>query len=333
MLDRAGLIVLSMPEGPEVRRITEKLRARVHGRSLLWLEMGPLDPASKYQQVNQIWTQIANGFPSTCLDIICKGKQLFFFFENGLAFISGLGEEGHWYYFDLREPDGHDRLQSYMSNKNYKRFGLFFGKLTGKGQLAVSDTQIWYDDMISHGNFTVTNWATAIEKMKTIGPDLLASSVPFANVHPVLQKILPQDFNRPVPIQQFVDSIRSPRRGNMEICKFLMKQEYCSGIGNYLKSEILYRSRIHPFRKLSTLSDSEIVTLHSVSLSTIREAYQCGGLTHGTFLDPDMEKGSFPIYIYKRAGQLDPFGNPILFVSKKDSPDGRGTYFVPEVQR
>lgn len=319
-----------MPESPEVRRITDKLRSRLKGKSLLWLELGPLDPTSKYQPIGQVWNQISPMFPSSCLEIICKAKQLFYFFENGLAFISGLGEEGHWYYFDLKNEMGQNKLTEYYQGKNYRRVCLAFG--TASNRLYIQTTSVWYDDMISHGNFTITNWAGALEKMMKLGPDLLASTHPFKDIHPVIQRILPQDFNRPVTLEQFIQGVRAPRRGQMILCKFLMNQEYFGGIGNYLKSEILYRARISPFRTLSSLTDNEISALFSTALSTISQAYQAGGLTHGTFLDPDMEKGVFSVFIYKKAGELDPLGNVIQFMSKQESPDGRGTYYVPQLQ-
>ena len=249
-----------------------------------------------------------------------------------------MGEEGHWYYFDCREEDGRKRLADYYEgkglphNKNYRRVGLFFGKASTKSPVSIIESVAWYDDMVSHGNFTITNWAGAVEKMKSLGPDLLASTHPFKDIHPVIQRILPPDFSKPVALQTFMQSVRGPRRGHMAICKFLMTQEYFAGIGNYLKAEILYRSRVSPFRALSTLTDDEISRLFSVALSTISQAYQAGGLTHGTFLDPDMEKGVFSVYIYKRAGERDQHGYIVQFMSKNDSPDGRGTYYVPEVQ-
>lgn len=102
-----------MPEAAEIRRITDKLRTRLKDQSLLfvyWL------PNTKYSShFDQLWPSIKHLFPSKCLDILCKGKQLFFFLENGLAFISGLGMEGHWYYFKAGQP-----LDDYIRSKTSK---------------------------------------------------------------------------------------------------------------------------------------------------------------------------------------------------------------------
>lgn len=317
-----------MPEAPEVRRVVDKLRARVKGATLLWLE---ILPETKYTtSLTQWWGQVGHLFPSTCLEILCRGKQIFFFFENGLAFISGLGMEGHYYYFTSKTTAGHKALVGYQEEKNYAKFGLHFGKQTP--MFLMSDTVVWYDDKLSYGNFTITNWQAVLDKMTKIGPDLLATTTPFREIHPVIRSILPPLFFEPASLELFATAIRSPRRDRIEVCRFLMEQEYFSGIGNYLKSEILYRARINPFRTLGTLTQDELVRLYGTCLTTIQQAYQAGGLTHGTFLDPDMQRGNFHVFVYKRAGQLDVHGHPVVFVSAQQSPDKRSTYYVPEVQ-
>lgn len=314
-----------MPEAPEARTIAEKLRSRIKGKSFLWFE-SPGD--NRYtREMGPIWSSIAHLFPSVCLEILCRGKQIHFFFENGIAFVSSLGLEGHWYYLTA------EKRYEYHSGKNYPKFGMHFGKqISHPVPINLSEVEVWYDDKISYGNFTLTTWSEACSKMKEFGPDLLATVDPFQEIHPVIQQILPPEFFQKATLEHFWRELHAHRRSQFELCKFLMKQEYFCGIGNYLKSEILYRSRLHPCRQIGTLTDQQISVLFSVILNTIHEAYQCGGLTHGTFLDPDMQTGRFPVYIYKRAGLLDPSGYVIQYLSPEQSPDKRGTYFVPEIQ-
>lgn len=317
-----------MPEGPEVRRITDKLRSRVKGKSLLWLELIQNVSSQKYiQSLQPLWTQVQHLFPSTCLDVICRGKQIFFFLENGICMFGGLGMEGHWYYFDRPEA-----VQNYLSGTSsaqnpHPKFCLHFGKSREiKGfYWQVSQLQLWYDDKRNFGNFTIGTWSDGFAKMAELGPDLLATRHPFKDLHPIVQKALPPLFFEPVTLDRFRSEIISPRRANMNICKFLMEPKYLSGIGNYLKSEILYRASISPDRTLASLTEVEINRLFSVTLNTISQAYQCGGLTHGTFLDPDMERGTFQKLVYKRAGEYDAQGRSILYSKEFD---GRGTYYV-----
>lgn len=312
-----------MPEGPECRRITDKMRERVKGKyltSLTWL------PSTKYSEhFDLIWPQIQHMFPLKCLEILCRGKQIYFFFENNIAFKSSLGTEGHWYYFKAGQSN------AYLSSRNYAKFCLFFGsqKKNDLFDLYIDEDEFWYDDMISYGNFAIMNWQGAFQQMAEIGPDLLATMHPLENIDSLVKQSMPPVLEVPVTPERYLSEIRSPRRGRMELCRFLMENKYISGIGNYLKCEVLYRARLHPNRVLGSLSDTEISTLYQVSLKTISEAYSYGGLTHGTFLDPDMQKGTFPIFVYKRKGELDPNGYVIQSIKTKD---GRTTYFVPELQ-
>lgn len=318
-----------MPEAPEVRRVADKLRTRLKDKSLLFIDWLS---GTKYSPVfDQTWPYIDKLFPTTCLEIICRGKQLFFFLENGLALISGLGMEGHWYYFKSNFEE-REALNKYVTSTNYPKFCLHFGTQTEVNGVSwhISDTEIWYDDMLSYGNFAIINWADASAKMKKIGPDLLATTQPFADIHPSIQRILPSEFFQPATIQNFTSSIRAPRRSQMLLCVFLLThQEYFSGIGNWIKSEVLYRARLHPNRVLGSLTDQEIQLLFYTCLNVISQGYQCGGLTHGTFLDPDMQKGSFPVLVYKRENQYDPHG---FQIKKIATNDGRSTYVVDEVQ-
>lgn len=185
--------------------------------------------------------------------------------------------------------------------------------------------------MLSYGNFTITNWTGAFGKMKELGPDLLATTKPLTDVHPTVQQYLPREFFEYATLEKFTNVIRMGRRSKMLLCVFLLKhQEYFSGIGNYLKAQILYESKLHPNRTLGSLSTDDISILFTKCLSVIAHAYECGGLTHGTFLDPDMEKGTYPVSVYKKKGELDPNGYVIKKIKTKD---GRSTYIVEEVQK
>jgi formamidopyrimidine-DNA glycosylase len=309
-----------MPEVCEVRSIVEKLRSRLKDKTLLfmtWLQDTKYSP-----HFNKIWPNISHLFPTKCLDILCKGKQIFFFLENGLSFINGLGTEGHWYYYNFQEQ-----------NNSYTKFCLHFGYQTNINDVPwqVLESEIHYSDMLSRGNFTIGNWNDAFVKMKTLGPDLLATTTPILDINPIIKQYLPSEFFEIATLHKFATEIRIPRRSQMLICVFLLKhQEIFSGLGNYLVNEVLYWSRIHPNRKLGFLNDQDIILLFSNILTIIFQAYNCGGLTHGTFLDPDRMKGVYEVVVYKRENQLDPNG----FVIKRiKTANGRSTYIVEELQK
>jgi endonuclease-8 len=51
------------------------------------------------------------------------------------------------------------------------------------------------------------------------------------------------------------------KKPNAFICDVLMDQEIFAGVGNIIKNEVLYRLKIHPEKKISEMSASEILKL------------------------------------------------------------------------
>jgi formamidopyrimidine-DNA glycosylase len=319
-----------MPEGGECRHITDILRSRLKDKQLFFINW--LNDTKYTPYFKQTWPNIKHLFPTKCLDILCRGKQIFFFLENGLSFNSTLGTEGHWYYYKSNHKNRRP-LDEYLNNYNYRKFSLHFGHevVINDTIWEISDIEIHYADMLSYGNFTIGNWNDAFLKMKEIGPDLLAATTPILDIHSTVKRYLPPIFFEVATLENYITAIRNPRRSQMLLCVFLLKhQEYFSGVGNWVKCEVLYRSRLHPNRMLGSLSDQEIQILFLNCLTVISDGYKCGGLTHGTFLDPDGMKGMYKVMIYKREGLPDPNG---FLIKRIKTKDGRSSYVVEELQR
>lgn len=107
----------------------------------------------------------------------------------------------------------------------------------------------------------------------------------------------------------------------------LLEQYPFAGIGNYLRSEILYRSGIHPFRKANELSIEEVYRLAQCTLDTFYHSWSCGGLTLKSFWSIYGEKGMYPCCVYGK--EKDPNGYKVL----KEKLGGRSVYYVTEVQK
>jgi formamidopyrimidine-DNA glycosylase len=315
-----------MPEGPEARRIAEKLRAKVKGLLLLRIDLfrlGNLTKSNEYcdnhKELMSKWPHISNLFPATCLDVITRGKQIYFFFDNGLVFNSGLGIEGHWY---LNEPGF------------YTDFALIFGTTMSTGLMTIhaESVHLYYDDKIRYGNFLITNTQQAIDKMmKEYGPDFLNVRYPQSDIHPQVRAALPQEFFIVPTIDKFWAEISMPRRNRMPLCTFvLIHQEYFSGVGNWIMNEVFYLARLHPCRVCGSITREEAERLFACIVHVISLGHETGGLTHGTFLDPDKQKGMYQVLVYKREGQTDPHGYPIVQIKL---PCDRKGYIVEALQR
>lgn len=80
-----------------------------------------------------------------------------------------------------------------------------------------------------------------------------------------LEKLGPDIFD--VSENDFISIVKS--MPNKKIADFLMMQEKISGIGNYLRAEILWLSKINPLRKIKDLKDTEIKTIYNNSVKLV----------------------------------------------------------------
>ena len=206
--------------------------------------------------------------------------------HDGFMYLVVLGMEGKF----LREPDRHSNLW------------LDLVPEPGSGK----DARIYFSDSRHFAIFEIVlSAADLATRLSQLGPDLLQ-----------------EDLSR----EQFLAIARNRRITRKEICDFLIDQKRISGIGNYLRAEILYRARIKPSRTLGELSDEELDRIRIVAMATIREAYQYNGLTIKSYWDLNGDKGMFPVLVYGKSH--DPHGNPVVMTKTKD----RYIHWVPAVQ-
>jgi DNA-formamidopyrimidine glycosylase len=138
-------------------------------------------------------------------------------------------------------------------------------------------------------------------------------------------KLGPDMLNNPPTIGEFRYLVeRYPRK---VITSFLLEQEILSGIGNYLKSEILYKAKINPNRNMSDLKSKEIKRLYNSIIQLIAESAENNGLTIKSYKTPDNRKGLFTTKVYQKS--IDPYNNKIIRCTDKNR---RVTYWAPEVQ-
>ena len=108
-----------------------------------------------------------------------------------------------------------------------------------------------------------------------------------------------------------------------------MNQSHISGIGNYLKSEILYESEISPFRVINSLSIKEIEILYTNIIKIANNSYKSGGATIRNYSNINSEEGTYTFQFKVYQMKKDPLGN---IVQKIETKDKRTTHWVPEIQ-
>jgi formamidopyrimidine-DNA glycosylase len=167
--------------------------------------------------------------------------------------------------------------------------------------------EIYFNDTRNFGTIKFVTQKNALkQKLASLGPDMLAEDV---------------------SVEIFEKRIKRSKR---TITETLMDQSVISGVGNYLKSECLYFSRISPHRMSIDLTQDEICTLNTVIKSVIRKSYQTGGATIYTFSGFDGKKGDYSRRFAVYNQLKDPDGRT---VKRETTKDGRTTFWIPDIQK
>ncbi|CAG9611451.1 Formamidopyrimidine-DNA glycosylase [Bacillus rhizoplanae] len=111
----------------------------------------------------------------------------------------------------------------------------------------------------------------------------------------------------------------------------LLDQRIVVGLGNIYVDEVLFRSRIHPEREASSLTNEEFETLYKEIVATLTEAVERGGSTIRTYVNSQGQIGSFQerLYVYGRKGEPCVTCGTAL---EKTVVGGRGTHYCPVCQ-
>ena len=269
-----------MPEGPEVRRMSEGLSKRITGKMLTeanvlggkWLKMPikGLDVLNKNLLIS----------PQRFDWVSVRGKFIYGKIGEDLFMWNSLGMSGGWR--DLRGKHAH--------------FVFRFS----------DGSEVFFDDIRRFGNIEFISHDKLLEKLSKVGPDMLNSDVQYDEFKSRLYK-----------------------NPNKNICKALMDQKVISGVGNYIKSEALYRSKISPHRKIGEIPLDKLESLCSWIKAICRKSYEQGGATLSTYTDMDNNMGEFVFSFNVYRKETDPLGNAVIH---EVTPDGRMTHWTPSIQ-
>lgn len=159
--------------------------------------------------------------------------------------------------------------------------------------------RLYYVDPLSYGTVTFLNSKEAVDKeLSKLAPDYL--SITLKELQERLQK-------KPILLKKTLEEV------------IVDQQSLMSGIGNYLKAEILYDVQLSPFRTLNTLTETNWKNiLHSAKQITKKIQKNIG----------NDQKYVESMKIYGK--ETDPLGNKVLHHKTKT---GRTTHWVKEIQQ
>jgi DNA-formamidopyrimidine glycosylase len=281
-----------MPEGPEVTIIAEGLNKVLSGCYILGFEFNNKSRYSKKAPDG------FNDFQQSLVNGLVKvvnvknrGKFIYWTFSNGFYLMQTLGLSGGWF----REEKRNSGCQLLFKNKETYEINTIF-----------------YDDQRRFGTMKFTNDMQVLKnKLSQIGPDILND----------------KEFD----IADWLAIFHKPRNQNKLLVKLITDQKIISGIGNYLRAEILYEAKLSPHRIIHTLSDKELSKLYKAARYCINEAYKQGGTSIQHYSDINDKPGTYGLELKVYRKKKDPQGKSIK--PEKIAKDSQTMYWVPGVQK
>jgi DNA-formamidopyrimidine glycosylase len=227
--------------------------------------------------------------PLQVKEVKSKGKLIYFVFENGWYLMCRLLMSGGWY---LEKANKHNHCEIVYKSKTSDKL-----------------KSIWFIDPRHFGTIQWTNDQKVLDSvLDSIGPDLL---------------------NDIITEEEYLETMKNKKNGRRTIAVVLMEQSVFSGVGNYLKSEILYKAKVSPHSIINNIPDEKIIEIFHIILEKIKKSYKAGGASIRDYSDIRGQEGeySFNFAVYQK--KYDPLGNKVIMEKTKD---GRTTHWVKEVQ-
>ena len=141
----------------------------------------------------------------------------------------------------------------------------------------------------------------------------------------------PEPFNKKFNLDYVYNYFKGK---NKDIKNFLLDQKFVSGIGNIYASEILFLSKINPFKKVRLLTKQECKKIIINSKKILLKAIKKGGSSIRDFKDISGSKGSFQneFKVYQQQGnRCKNLG--CITVIKKKIISNRSTFFCDSCQK
>ena len=101
--------------------------------------------------------------------------------------------------------------------------------------------------------------------------------VPF---HPFIAKVGPDLLSEDVTVEDLQERFKSKAFSRKKWTSLLLDQSFIGGIGNYLRSEILFVSGIHPSLRPIDCSEKQLKKVAEATITLVKRSYKHNGITN-----------------------------------------------------
>ena len=152
--------------------------------------------------------------------------------------------------------------------------------------------------------------------------------------HPFLSRLGPDVLNPKTTIEQVAQRLMAKAFYRRRLTTLLLDQQFLSGLGNYLRSEILFAAAVHPSMRPVDCTPEQIDALARMAIALPRQSYETGGITNNLkqvarLKEQGLTRSKYRFYVFSRASKpCYQCGASII----KDRTGGRRYYYCPTCQ-
>lgn len=285
---------------PEIKIIVEQLSKFLIGKEL---ESIRINSSSKYYLTDLINENIKNDLNiqykyyetkelysniGKIVDIYSKGKIIIIVVKNKDMEIFFISKQGGKFSFDSEKPDKIFKIITKNDEEDIIEY-LYF-----------NDNKFLYDQ------------------------SLFKCIISKEELNNIINSIGIDYFSKEINKNIFKSMIKTSRKINIELVSFLFNQKWFSGLIEYLISDIMYLSLLHPKTKLGELTDKECSRLYKTIINVLNNSYNLGGYN---YMMPDGSIGKYNCLVYGLEEDIN--GNKIT----KEKYKTKYIYYCNDIQK
>jgi endonuclease-8 len=154
------------------------------------------------------------------------------------------------------------------------------------------------------------------------------------HLHPYIRKLGVELLATSTRLEDVLTQVENPAWARKSLAAALLDQGFLAGIGNYLRSEILFVARIPPSARIAALSGAQKRELAEAGFNLTRQSYQTAGITNDLVIAERLKAAGLPFgryrhWVFDRAGE--PCHRCGTVIARLDL-SGRGLYWCATCQ-
>jgi len=152
--------------------------------------------------------------------------------------------------------------------------------------------------------------------------------------HPFLSKLGPDLLDEETTVEMVLARFADRRFQRRQLVSLLLDQQFLCGLGNYLRSEVLFVAGVHPSLRPGDCTAEQVLKLAQAAIALTRQSYETGGITNeltrvATLKQQGYKRYEYRHFVFGREGKpCFTCGTPIL----KEMLGGRRLYYCPQCQ-